>query len=398
MADLSDDELLDALGVEVETARKSSRTPREERIIAGFEDIQRFVDEHGHMPAHGEDKDIFERLYAVRLDRIRALEECRALLNDFDRQGLLKGDFKSPIASTDMDDDALLSDLGIDDVSEGDITELKHVKPRAEVRAAEEIASRTPCKDFETFKPKFEQVQDDLKEGTRESRRFGEDADIAEGEFFILGGQTVYVDQVGEEFLNQYDRKDRRLRVIYSNGTESDILLRSFQRGLYKDTAGRRITDPVAGPLFASVADATDSESGTVYVLRSKSDHPLISGNREVIHKIGVTGSKIETRIANAKLDATFLMADVEVIATYELFNINRSKLENLIHRFFTPARIEIEIKDRFGIPIKPREWFLVPLQAINEAIERIQDGTIAAHRYDPKEAKLKLTEISGGV
>lgn len=393
MVDLSDDELLDALGVEVVPSRKSSRTPREERIIAGFEDIQRFVDEHGHIPAHGEDKDIFERLYAVRLDRIRALEECRPVLKDLDRQGLLKGDFKAPVVAAEMDDDALLNDLGIEDVNEGDITQLKHVKPRAEVRAAEEIASRTPCKDFATFKPKFEQVQNDLKEGIRESRRFGEDADIVEGEFFILGGQTVYVDQVGEEFLNQYDRKDRRLRVIYSNGTESDILLRSFQRALYKDTAGRRITDPIAGPLFASVADATDSESGTVYVLRSKSDHPLISGNRDVIHKIGVTGSKIETRIANAKLDATFLMAEVEVIATYELFNINRSKLENLIHRFFTPARIEIEIKDRFGIPIKPREWFLVPLQAINEAIERIQDGTIAVYRYDPKEAKLKLAE-----
>jgi T5orf172 domain len=390
MAKLSIDALLDALGVEDEPVRKSSRTPKEERIIAGFEDIQRFVDDHGHMPTHGEDKDIFERLYAVRLDRIRALEDCHLLLKDFDRQGLLAGDFKPPAASTVIDIDALLSNLGVDDLSEGDITQLKHVKPRAEVRAAEEIASRTPCKDFTIFRPKFEQVQNDLKEGIRESRRFGEDADIAEGEFFILGGQTVYVDHVGEEFLNQYDRKDRRLRVIYSNGTESDILLRSFQRALYKDEAGRRITDPVAGPLFASVADATDSESGTVYVLRSKSDLPLISDNRDVIHKIGVTGSKIETRIANAKLDATFLMADVEVIATYELFNINRSKLENLIHRFFGAARFEIEIKDRFGIPIKPREWFLVPLQAINEAIERIQDGSIAAYQYDPKEAKLK--------
>ena len=202
-----------------------------------------------------------------------------------------------------------------------------------------------------------------------------------------MGGQTVYVDQVGEEFLNQYERRERRLRVIYGNGTESGILLRSFQRALYKDAAGRRITDPVAGPLFASVADSTDSESGTVYVLRSKSNLPLISGNREVIHKIGVTGSKIETRIANAKLDATFLMAEVEVIATYELFNINRYKLGNLIHRFFTPVRIDIEIKERFGIPIEPREWSLMPLQAINEAIERIQDGTISAYQYDPKEA-----------
>lgn len=390
MAELSDDELLDALGVEVEAQRKSSRTPREERIIAGFEDIQRFVDERGHVPEHGEDKDIFERVYAVRLDRIRALEECRALLKEFDRQGIIGGESKMAIPST-ADDETLLAELGIEEGTGDDITKLTHVKSRAEVRAAEEIASRTPCADFESFKPKFEKVQLELKEGIRESRRFGEDAEILEGEFFILGGQTVYVDQVGEEFLNQYDRKDRRLRVIYSNGTESDILLRSFQRALYKDTAGRRITDPVAGPLFANVADAADSESGTVYVLRSKSDHPLITASRDVIHKIGVTGNKIETRIANAKLDATFLMADVEIVATYELYNINRVKLENLIHRFFTPARIEIEIKDRFGVPIKPREWFLVPLPAINEAIERIQDGTISAFQYDPNEAKLRL-------
>ena len=55
-------------------------------------------------------------------------------------------------------------------------------------------------------------------------------------------------------------------------------------------------------------------------------------------------------------------MADVEIVATYELYNINRTKLENLIHRVFDPARLDIEIKDRFGNPVIPREWFLVPL------------------------------------
>jgi Meiotically up-regulated gene 113 len=124
-------------------------------------------------------------------------------------------------------------------------------------------------------------------------------------------------------------------------------------------------------------------------VLRSKSDHPTIAENREVIHKIGVTGGKVETRIANAKLDPTFLMADVEIIATYELYNINRSKLENLIHRFFSPARLDLQISDRFGNPIKPREWFLVPLAVVNEAVERIQNGTTVGFRYDPSTASL---------
>ena len=124
-------------------------------------------------------------------------------------------------------------------------------------------------------------------------------------------------------------------------------------------------------------------------MLRSKSDHPVVAANRDVLHKIGVTGGKVETRIANAKLDPTFLMADVEIVATYELYNINRTKLENLIHRVFDPARLDIEIKDRFGNPVIPREWFLVPLFVVDEAVERIKDGTITSYVYDPTVARL---------
>ena len=124
-------------------------------------------------------------------------------------------------------------------------------------------------------------------------------------------------------------------------------------------------------------------------MLRSKSDHPVVAANRDVLHKIGVTGGDVARRIANAKLDPTFLMADVEIVATYELYNINRTRLENLIHRIFDPARLDIEIKDRFGQPVIPREWFLVPLFVVNEAVDRIKDGTITRYRYDPKAAAL---------
>ena len=125
------------------------------------------------------------------------------------------------------------------------------------------------------------------------------------------------------------------------------------------------------------------------YVLRSKSVHPLVAANREVLHKIGVTGGDVVRRVANAKLDPTFLMAEVEIVATYTLFNINRTKLENLIHRIFDPARLDIEIKDRFGNPVVPREWFLVPLFVVDDAVERIRSGTITGCIYDPKEARL---------
>jgi len=235
----------------------------------------------------------------------------------------------------------------------------------------------------------FTQVQEELKTGIRISREFRDYAQIRQGEFFILGGQKVYVAEMGEEFINDYERTDRRLRVIYDNGTESDILVRSLQRALQKDVAGRRISEPSDGPLFSDMSEDGDCASGTIYVLRSKSDHPLIKKHRDVVHKIGVTGGGIEKRIANAKLDPTFLMADVAVVATYELSNINRTKLENLIHRFFEAAKLDLEIKDRFGKPVAPREWFLVPLFVIDEVVEKIRDGSIVKFYYDPRAGQL---------
>ena len=118
-------------------------------------------------------------------------------------------------------------------------------------------------------------------------------------------------------------------------------------------------------------------------------DHPAVAANRDLVHKIGVTNMSVDQRIAGARLQPTFLMADVEVVATYELYNVGRTKLEKLIHRVFESARLDIEIKDRFGQPIVPREWFLVPLFVIDEAVEKIRDGTISSFRYDPNSASL---------
>lgn len=390
-----DQQLLNDLGIEAEAKKTALRTPREERIVAGFEDIQRFVEEHGRPPQHGEDRDIFERLYAVRLDRIKEQPECRSLVEALDTQKLLSADTGvSEVASQDLSDDELLQELGIE-AEASSITELKHVRSSAEKRAAEEIANREPCKDFDKFKPLFDQMQDDLDSGVRETRQIRKDAgflkaEVRVGDFFILGGQTAYVAEVGETFRAPNGEFDARLRVIYSNGTESNLLLRSLQRALYKDSASRLVSDPtVAGPLFDSKADDDDLASGTIYVLRSKSDHPLVNEHGDIVHKIGVTGGSVKRRIANAKIDPTYLMADVEIVATYELFNINRSKLETLIHRIFEPARLEIEIKDRFGNPVVPREWFLVPLFVIDEAVEKIKDGSISDYVYDVATAKL---------
>jgi hypothetical protein len=391
MSDIDLDDLRAELAEFAQPEKNGGHSAREERIIAGFEEIQRFVDKHNRAPQHGEDRDIFERLYAVRLDRLRTLEECRSLLTPLDHQGLLAGlpIASSPSAQT-IDEDELRAELE-GAAGAADITALRHVRPSEDKRAAEEIANRTKCEDFERFKPLFEKVQREMANGERQTRPFELKSEIRPGSWFIVGGQKAYVADMGEIFTNAQGRTDARLRVIFDNGTESNMLMRSLQRALHKDEAGRRITDPVAGPLFADKNADGDLASGTIYVLRSKSDHPVVAASRDVLHKIGVTGGDVPRRLMNAKLDPTFLMADVEVIATYELFNISRVKLENLIHRIFDPARLDIEIKDRFGHPVVPREWFLVPLFVINEAVDRIKDGTITGYIYDPKSARLVI-------
>lgn len=367
------------------------RSAVEERLVAGFEDIQRFVERAGHSPHHGPDHDIFERLYAVRLKRLADNIEYRKLLEPMDYQGLLSSTHSvSEEDDDELDMDALASDLeNLEDVA-SDITELRHVRPVAEKRAAEEIANRDRCDDFDKFEPLFKKVQSELDAGLRITRPPETSAEIETGRFYIISGQKAYVAEVGQQFKQDYGDWDARLRVVFDNGTESNLLMRSLHRAMHKDKSSRTISDPTVGGLFSDATVDGDEASGIIYVLRSKSDLPVVAQNRDLLHKIGVTGGSVKKRIANAKLDPTFLMGEVEIVTTYELYNINRVKLENLLHRIFASARLDIEIKDRFGHLVTPCEWFLVPLFAIDEAVERVRNGSIKGLCYNPHTASLE--------
>ncbi|MBU3666348.1 MAG: GIY-YIG nuclease family protein [Chthoniobacterales bacterium] len=387
-----DIELLDELGVETKTEAAGGRSDRELRIIAGFEEVERFLETHGRKPEHGEHRDIFERIYAERLDRIRASGECREVLRDRDKHGLLAD--ASAVATArvreEPDDRALLDELGAASPAPDDITRLVHVRPREEIKAAEEVARRNPCPDFAAFRPLFESVQSQLANGERHTLKYQDNAEVKKGDLFILDGQKLLVAEMGETFVSDYGRPDRRLRVVYDNGTESDLLLRSLQRALNKDKASRRISEPDLGPLFSAEEESEDFPSGHIYVLRSKSGHPFVAQNRNVLHKIGVTGGDVKRRIAHAAKDPTYLLSEVEIVATFKLSNINRQRLEALLHKFFAPGRLGLELKDRFGFAVEPKEWFLVPLPVIEEAIQKLVDGTIENYRYDQKTARLQ--------
>jgi hypothetical protein len=392
MAEMDDDALLEALGVDATPTKVAKRTPLEERIIAGFEDILRFHETHGRAPLHGEDRDIFERLYAVRLDQIRKLPEAQTLLAPMDAPGLL--DTAAATARVDeLDEDTLLAELGVDvDPASDDIRVLRHVRSHAEIKAAEEIANRVPCKDFEAFKPLFDTVEAGLKQKTWVMKPFGKDASIEVGDFFALGGLVAYVAAIGDTYRTSVSAIQGRLRVIFSNGTESDLLLRSLQAALYKGVEGRagsRIIPISEGPLFAGTVEPDDIEVGSIYILRSRSDHPFIAEHRELIHKIGVTGGKVEARLVGAENHATYLLAGVDVVAEYRLHNLNRTKLEGIFHTLFAAAQLDVALLDRFGREVKPREWFVVPLAVIDEAVKRLLDGSITNYEYDPKSARL---------
>lgn len=394
MSNLSDGDLLKALGQHEKVKKESDYTPYEQRAIAGFEEIQVFVDRHGRLPRNAQGADLFERLYAVRLERIRKEETLRGLLQPLDHQKLINrvdvvSEQNESVAS--LGDDDLLKQLGTTATSP--ITELRHVRSHSERRVAEEIATRDPCEDFDRFRPLFDQVERELDVGIRDTHRFGKDASIDEGDFFILGGQFVYVAEKGKEFMTPNRHLDARLRVIYSNATESNLLLRSLQRALYKDDTARRIIEQQTASLFDETLGDGDVVNGTIYVVRSQSDHPFIAKHRDLIHKIGVTGGDVEARIANANQDPTYLLADVDIVATYKLAAVNRRKLESIFHRIFSPARINLTIHDRFGHPVQPREWFFVPLPIIDEAVNRIRDGSIVDVIYEPESAS--LVEVS---
>ena len=233
----------------------------------------------------------------------------------------------------------------------------------------------------------------ELQDGVRKAIPFKGEASVEQSNFFIVGGQLAFVAQKGEEFETSSRQPDARLRLIYGNGTESNLLMRSLQRALTQDGNGRRLSEPDAGPLFAPLfgdtAEPDDVETGTIYVLRSLSKHPFVAEHHMLIHKIGVTGGKVETRIADAENQATYLLAPVEIVAEYKLHNLKRTKMENIFHRLFGAVQLDLTIEDRFGKPVKPREWFLVPLQVIDEAVEHIRSGSITELEYDPQAARL---------
>lgn len=365
----------------------------EERLLASFQPILDFYVKNNREPQQASE-DVQEYQLSSRLKSIRENPSKIEILKKYDTHGLFTTK-KIEINSIDdiFNDDswALIEDdtLGLFD--------FKHIDAPDKDRAESDfVARRKPCKDFSKYEQLLNDVQHDLKTGKRKLVDFKQ-GNLREGTYYIHNGVLFLLEKINISFKEHYRedgtrvREDGRTRCIFENGTESNMLKRSVEKILYAN--GKVVTenaDDVAENLIIKANHITDRDQvfGYIYVLKSKSDKPEISSIQN-LYKIGYSKVSVEERTKNAKEEPTYLMADVRVLQTYKCYNMNPQKLEQLLHKFFGEACLNIDIFDKNGIRHTPREWFIAPLSIIEKAIEMILTGEIVKYQYSFSEQQI---------
>lgn len=325
------------------------KTTSGDKLIDGFQKILDFYEANGRLPENRpEESKIYHNWIGV-LKRPEVLERCRP----YDTLDIL------PRPGERLPEPEATEDLF-------DIPE--YMKERLKARKeAEYIGKHTPCTEFELFKSGFKEISDGLKSGRYRLVKFSV-KHLTVGSYFVEDGMIGYLASFNDEGVNRHGNRDGRTRVIYDNGTEADIRYKTITKNLsvtgYSIVEIHEQTTEEFEQCF-SVSD-NDIFSGTIYVLRSKSEHPQIASVKN-LYKIGFTKTSLSQRISNARNEPTYLCADVEVVATWNVFNIKTSTLETLIHRLFSAVKFGVKIDGH-----TPEEWFVVPLREIEKAIKAI--------------------------
>ncbi|MBU1667209.1 GIY-YIG nuclease family protein [bacterium] len=371
MAKFTLDDILnnDPLGLLGEVKAKNPILTADDRLIASFEEINSFVEREGYEPTKSDNMQ--ERRLYSRLQGIREDVNKSESLNAYDRFNLLE------ILAIESIDDILNNDiLGIFEEDAEDIFKLKHVPKIDKNRAdADFVAQRKVCENFEAYEALFQACQADLKVGSRSMGKFNE-KHLSAGTFFILKGVMGYLEKIIDAKKDKNSKVDGRTRCIFENGTYSNMLLRSLAKGLYED-----------GYLISQHQDRifeNDQSYGFIYVLKSLSHDDRIATKKN-LYKIGFSKEDVHKRVANAINEPTYLMSAVSIISIYQCFNMNPQKLEQLLHKFFGKSCLDIEIFDKDGNSHTTREWFIAPLEVIDEVIDLIISGKVIYYLYDAK-------------
>ncbi len=371
LLDLINDDDLGLLDLE----KKSVSATPDDRLSESFMEINEFFSLHNMEPKTG--KDIHEHKLASRLKHIRENKEQRDFLTKYDTHNLLRIETKDLDTVSDIFEDDDLDLLSIEDSS---VLNIKNVPQIRQDRSDPDfVAQREICADFDQYEHLFVQTQRELKNGTKILATFVE-SEMKQGDFFVLGGVLIYLEKVYDPYRGNSEKINRRTRCIYENGTESNVLLRSLGKRL--SDAGYAVKN---SPEKMGIEDG-DSETGYIYVLKSLSSNPRIATTKNLF-KIGFSTTSVEDRIKSAEQDPTYLMAAVAIVATYRCFNMNPQRFERLIHRFFNESCLDIEVTDKRGDKYTPKEWFIAPVDVIQQTINLILSGEIVNYVYD-KEAE----------
>lgn len=396
----------------VEAKRLGSSSPPE---VSKFEEINTFIDQEGRRPEPtGE---LNEKLLARRLQSYIGNTQAHESIRAYDRHNLLASTVTqaSPLQNTDIEltgaekntvdeikesRSAGIGDVAVEEVASledifnsdmfsqmdfGDqsLFEMTHVPSIDSREKPEEVARRKACKDFYKFEPIFTNIHSNLKSGEMQSVRYKNEAQMNEGDVFIVEGVICLIAEIGEYRENSEGRYDPRMRVIFENGTESNLLLRSLGKRLWLDETGRKIisqtNSQIDGP---NALNDQDKRAGQIYIVTTKSENPILKSIPNLV-KIGYTEHTVEQRTKNATRDTAFLEAPVRILAAMDCYNLNPSKFETLIHGFFHAQRLNVTLTGKNGRAYHPKEWFSVPLDTVREVVKRIINGSIVNYRMD---------------
>lgn len=385
----------DEFGLLESKAKVSNVKSENERLIDSFQEINAFYLKNNREPK----ADVFvvsERSLGVILKELRKNNKKIEILKPYDINNLL-GNVTVEINTIDdiLNDD----EFGLLDTDDTlDIFKLKNVPSSKDREETDFVARRKPIKEkeFAHYETAFKKVHQELREGKRKLNEFKDvEQNLEQGKYYLLDGLLLFLEKDGAEERQIKDRvrKDGRTRIIFENGTESNMYYRSLAKALYNNGRIVSSTDSESeNELFknANVVNEEDLETGWIYILQSKSTNKSISEIKD-LYKIGFSKTDVRDRIKNAAKEPTYLMADVHLVSTYKCYNVNPHKFEQLLHRFFAEVCLNVDIHDDKGRRITPREWFVVPIGIIDKVIDLILSGEIVRYRYDNINYKITL-------
>ena len=388
----------DDFGLLDSKAKTSTVKTDEDRLIDSFEEINVFFDKNNREP---NSSSMSEYGLLAKLKNFRQNEKQKKTLKPFDRHNLLG--FVEMEKQTIDDILNEEDDFGLlDSDKDLDIFRFKHT-PKPDERAESDFVARRKAmkeKDFEKYETMFQKVHKEIKEGRRKIKPFKNiEKNLHVGDYYLMDGILLYLESANlKQEETELDSGNRiriegRTRTVFENGTFSNMLFRSLGKQIQK--SGKLITntyETLEQELFVNtgLVKEEDLQTGWIYVLKSKSTNAELSSIQN-LYKIGFASNSVDDRIKNAKNEATYLFADVKKIATYKVYNRNADKLENLLHRFFASACLDIDLFNEKGQRLNPREWFVVPFEVIEESIQLIMNENIVNYEYDTELKRIKL-------